>query len=195
MLYAPVPQQWLADALRKRYPKLKSYTERMYKHTFKSPDLRWNERVSEASPPTISDGAKFLGQSVLDMVSPWKQTITVDAASKLTTSSSSTKSPLSNFSSPTLAWSAALLGGVVFAATRLIAASPGRESSFTTHESAYLQPTTLSDFGEAGATLAALGHQMDLEARERERVGGAIITEVDVENERGEVGSQVVVSR
>jgi hypothetical protein len=196
MLYAPVSQQWLADALKKRYPKLRAYIDRMYKHTFKSVDLKWTERLFEASPPTTYDSVKFISHHILDWASPRTQTITVDPASKLEASTSSTSiSPVSNFSYQTLVWSAAFIGGVAFAATRLIAVAPVRESRFSTHESDYMQPTKLSDLGEAGASLATLGYQIDLKARERERVGGATIMEVDVENDSGEVGRQVVVSK
>jgi hypothetical protein len=196
MLYAPVPQLWLADALKKRYPKLRAYTDRMYKHTFGSSDLKWTERLFKSSSPSTSDSLRYVGRSILDSVFPWKKTVTVDQTSQAKSSPPpTTLSPLLSFSFQTLVWSAALLGGVAFAATKLIAITPTRESKFSTHESDYLQPTRLSDLGEAGASLAALGYQMDLEARERERVGGATIMEVDVENESGEVGKQVIVSK
>jgi Glutathione S-transferase, C-terminal domain/Outer mitochondrial membrane transport complex protein len=196
MLYAPVPQQWLADALKNRYSKLKAYTDRMYKHTFKSVDLKWTEQLFEAAPPSTSEGVKFIGQSILDWATPWKQTITVDQTSqaKSLPSSTSILSP-SNFTFQTLAWSAGLIGGVAFAATKMLAVAPVDESRFSMHESDYMQPTRLSDFGEAGASLAVLGHQMDLETRENERVGGATIVEIDVENESVEIGRQVVMSK
>jgi hypothetical protein len=196
MLYAPVPQQWLADALKNRYPKLTAYTGRMYKYTFKSIDLKWTEQLFKASPPSTSEGIKFIGQSILDWASPWKKTITLDSISQAKSSASPTLiTPLANFSFQTLAWSAALIGGVAFAATKILADAPVEENQFSIYESDYMQPTRLSNFGEAGASLAVLGHQMDLEARENERVGGATIVEVDVENESGEVGRQVVMSK
>lgn len=188
MLYAPVPQQWLADALKTRYPKLKGYTDRMYKYTFKSMDIKWTEQLYEASPPSTSEGFKFIGQSLLDWVSPWKKTITADPAAQ--SKSSSTASTPSSLSLQTLAWTAALIGGLAFAATRLLVDAPAEESNLSIYEPDYIHPAKLSDFGEAGASLAVLGNQMDLEARER-----ATIIEVDVENESGEVGRQIVVSK
>jgi hypothetical protein len=192
MLYAPVPQQWLADALKTRYPKLKAYTDRMYKLTFKSVDLKWTEQLFSASPPSTSEGVRFISQSIMNWASPWKQTITVDPTSHPNSSPSSASSsvPLQ-----TLAWSAALIGGVAFAAMKILAVESANENKFSIYESDYLQPARLSDFGEAGASLAVLGQQMDLEAKERERVGSATILEVDVENESGEVGRQVVISK
>ena len=79
------------------------------------------------------------------------------------------------------------------AAMKILAVEPEDENKYSIYESDYLQPARLSDLGEAGASLAVLGQQMDLEARERERVGSATIMEVDVENESGEVGRQVVM--
>lgn len=83
---------------------------------------------------------------------------------------------------------------MAFAATKVLAGASTDNGKISIHETDYLQPTRLSDFGEAGAALAVLGQQMDFEALERERVGGATIVEVDVENESGEVGRQVVAS-
>lgn len=190
MLYAPVPQQWLADALKTRYPELKAYTDRMYEHTFKSVDLKWTDQLYEASPWSTSEGIKFIGQGILNWASPWQKTISLDPSY----SQPSTSEP-SGLSFQTLAWSAALVGGIAFAATKMLAGLSSHASNISIHETDYLQPTRLSDLGEAGATLAILGQQMDLETRERQRVGGATIMEVDVENESGEVGRQVVVSR
>lgn len=76
----------------------------------------------------------------------------------------------------------------------MLASASTDNDKISIHEADYLQPTRLSDFGDAGAALAVLGQQMDLEAGEREKVGGATIVEVDVENESKEVGRQVVVS-
>lgn len=190
MLYAPVPQQWLADALRTKYPKLKAYTDRMYRQTFKSADLKWTERLCEPSPPSTFDGIRFISHGILDWASPWKKTISLDPSF----SHPSTTGP-SRISFQTMAWSAALMGGVAFIATKLIAGTSTDNSHTSIHETDYLQPTTFADFGEAGATLAVLGQQMDLEARERERFGGATIMEVNVENESGEVGRQAVTPR
>ncbi|TLD35677.1 Mitochondrial outer membrane translocase complex Tom37/Metaxin [Venturia nashicola] len=190
MLYTPVPQQWLADALKTRYPKLKAYTDRMYKHTFKSTDLKWTEQLYEASPPTTSEGIRFIGQGLLGWALVWKTPISVDPSY----SRPSSPEP-SGLSFQTLAWSAALIGGMAFVATKMIAGTPTSDSDISIHETEYLQPTKLSDFGEAGAALAVLDQQMDLKTRERGRVGGVTIMEVDVENESGEVGRQVVVSK
>ncbi|KAE9970463.1 hypothetical protein Vi05172_g5674 [Venturia inaequalis] len=190
MLYAPVPQQWLADALKTRYPKLKAYTDRMYKQTFRSADLKWTEQLYEASPPVTFEGIKFIGREILHQASPWKKTISLDTLYSPPSTPGS-----SGLSLQTLAWSAALMGGMAFVATKMIAGVSTDNSNISTHEADYLQPTRLSDFGEPGATLAVLGRQMDLEAREREKVGGATIMEMDVENESGEVGRHVLVSK
>ncbi|QDS68725.1 hypothetical protein FKW77_004350 [Venturia effusa] len=190
MLYAPVPQQWLAEALKTRYPKLREYTDRIYKTTFQDAEHKWTEHLYEASPSSASEGIKFIGQEILKWASPRNKTISLDPMN--------TKAPISQpprISFQTLAWTIGLVGGVAIAATRLLAGPSSDESHISVRESNDLQPTKLSDFGEAGAALAVLGQQMDLEARERERNGGATIMEIDVENESGEVGRQAVVNR
>jgi sorting and assembly machinery component 37 len=202
MLYMPVTHQWLADALKQRYPKLTKYTQRMYKQTFKDPNKRWQERVSPASPPTVSDGIKHMGQSILNYAFPTlKHDITPDASAENARSQTAqSTSLLSSFPVQTALLSASAIAGLAFAATKFTSASSSsRGETVFTQERDYLQPSRLSDMGEAGAAFAAaFGRGPEVESqfeREKERVGGATIVEVDVEGENGGVGRQVIMSK
>ena len=75
------------------------------------------------------------------------------------------------------------------------------ETTFRAHEQDFLQPTRLSDLGESGAMLSAalggVGYSGPEAERERERTGGAPMVEVDVDvaNETGEVGRDIVYKK
>jgi sorting and assembly machinery component 37 len=206
MRYASVPQPWLADALRTRFPKLHAYTERMYSSTFKSKDRPWRSRTSEPAPPTASHAASSLARSALEWALPSvRQTIISDSS----TDSSSYQKPdllgksfFSSLMAPTILLPVGAIAGIAVGIAKYLSISDlpdgGGKHTFQASEHDFLTPTKLNDLGESGAILSALGQQLDYKtqsAREKERTGGATLVEVDVENEKGEVGRDVIFKK
>jgi hypothetical protein len=199
MLFAPVTYPWLSDALKQRYPKLQRYTARMYRQTFKNSNTPWEAKTTSAPAPSAFEGIKFMGQRMSERVIPMKPTVTPDSASRAVNRSDSQASSLS-LSTPiqAVALSATIIAGIAFAASKYINILPDNDNVFTSEERRRA-PVKLTDMGEAGAALAAaFGERRELDAsveRERERVGGATIVEVDVEGQDGNVGRDVYVSK
>lgn len=200
MVYAQVPQSWLAEAFKSRFPKLHAYTIRMYQDTFEKADIPWRSRLSKAPYPDAAYAARIMGNGLLDLALPsMRQKIHLDPIMPHEQSVSRSPSLLSNLFSPAVLLPIGAIAGLAFAIMKYTSISSDYNSNhFRAHEHDYLEPTSLSDLGESGAILAALGQQRQLETqyeREKERVGGATVVEVDVENERGEVGRDVIMKK
>lgn len=199
MLFAPVTHPWLADAMKQRYPKLQQYTARFYRQTFKDSSIPWKGKVSLAPAPSTYDGLSFLSQSISEWVVPWKRTVTPDLSSPAPASShAQSNSLLLSVPIQAVALSAAVIAGVAFAASKYVNVASNEDNVFT-QDGRNRAPVKLTDMGEAGAAFAAaFGDASALDAsvaRERERVGGATIVEVDVESADGDVGRDVYVSK
>jgi sorting and assembly machinery component 37 len=203
MRYASLPQPWLAGALRTRFPKLHAYTERMYKETFENPQRPWRSRLSKAPPPNASQSAYAMGRSALEWALPFlKQTITQDPSrdrSEYQKPAAAEKSVLSTLLSPAVLLPLGALASAALGVAKYMSISNSRgKHTFRAEERDVLSPTKLIDLGESGAMLSALSRQFDLETqyeRERDRAGGNTLVEVDVENEKGEVGKDIIVER
>jgi hypothetical protein len=197
MLFAPVTYPWLADAMKQRYPKLQKYTTRMYRQIFKDPRKSWKDNVSSAPIPSAYSGINFMAQSLSEWVVPWKSTITLDsstppqASSHLQPSSMMLNTPIQ-----AVALTATIFAGLAFAASKFLVVSTSEDNVFT-QDGRNRAPIKLTDMGEAGAAFAAaFGDRNGIDPsveRERERMSGATIVEVDVEGTGGDVGRDVYV--
>lgn len=205
MQYASVPQPWLADAFRARFPKLYAYTSRVYKETFENPQHPWRSHLVKADPPTPSHAISAMAKAALSWSLPsLKQTVTPDPSSHRASNHDpdpSSASTISALLSPSLLLPIGLIGGIAFGVLKYLSISNSQNSekhTFYASEHDFLEPARLTDLGESGAILSALGQQFDLEDqfdREKQRTGGATLVEIDVENEKGEVGRDVIIKR
>lgn len=198
MLFAPVTYPWLSDAMKQRYPKLQAYTARMYRQIFKNPSKLWENRITSAPASSSIEGIKFIGQSISEWVVPWRATVTPDSSAEAAESSRSrTGSMLLRTPIQAVVLSTSIIVGLAYAASKYIDVSSNNDNTFT-RDGKRVAPVKLTDMGEAGAAFAAaFGDRRELDTsveRERERVGGATIVEVDVEGEGGNVGRDVYVS-
>jgi sorting and assembly machinery component 37 len=209
MLYASVPQPWLSNALKIRYPKLHAYTKHMYQDTFENPQRPWRSNLAKAEPPTTSQAASALAHGALQWAIPsLRQTTSPDTSvdtSSYQKSSPDEQSIFFTLLTPTVLLPLGAIAGLALGIAKYVfissASGPQREQGnhkFHASEHDFLTATKLGDLGESGAMLSALGNQFDFQTqyeREKERTGGATLVEVDVENESGEVGRDIVYKK
>ncbi|KIW07120.1 uncharacterized protein PV09_01993 [Verruconis gallopava] len=201
MRKAPVPQPWLADALRTRFPKLDEYIQRTYGEIFENPSCPWKSKLITFVSPTISRSVAALARAAIYRVLPsLRKTTTLDPLTQQGLSKdkdSISHSILSSLLAPTVLLPLGALTGLAFGIAKYLSTSDLQQggNSFYAHERDFLTPTRLTDLGESGAILSALGQRIDLEKqyeRERERTGGATLVEVDVEDVERKSGQDIV---
>ena len=168
------------------------------------PQKSWRGKISVAPDPTVRQVATAMGRGVLEWAVPaLKQTTTPDPAADVSVyrkpSQSQSTSLLSTILSPSILLPIGALASIAFGIAKYISISNDDDSksekTFRARENGFLTATRLDDLGESGAMLSALGGVFDREVQvERERTGGAPIVEVDmdVRDENGEVGRDVV---
>ncbi|OMP86854.1 Metaxin-like protein [Diplodia seriata] len=211
MLYPDLPSGWLADTIRARFPRLAAYTARMRALTVGSVDAKPSDLMAlddlrGSNPELIAKGRKELG-----LVLPWalapRPSIAGSAADVVW--SVATKLPLVGrellpdpvvppagkpryVPDETLLTSLAALAGAAAAAVLGAAyyvqqnPNPG-DVIFRNEDAASPWSGGFGDFDSSGSALAALGHQLDMEAQwkremelERERLNNSSNVEVDV---------------
>ncbi|KAL1645261.1 hypothetical protein SLS58_003968 [Diplodia intermedia] len=211
MLYPDLPSGWLADTIRSRFPRLAAYTARMRALTVGSVDAKPSDLMAlddlrGSNPELIAKGRKELG-----LVLPWalasRPSVAGTAADVVW--SVATKLPLVGRAllpdpvvppagkpryvpDETLLTSLTALAGAAAAAVLGAAyyvqqnPNPG-DVIFRNEDAASPWSGGFGDFGSSGSALAALGHQLDMEAQwkremelERERLNNSSNVEVDV---------------
>lgn len=211
MRFASVPQPWLRDALKMRFPKLNAYTEQWLREPIENTRRLWTSGATKQTTPAAGQAAAALGRSVVDWAIPsLRHTITQDMSLDRATYEKDERpvssSLLSSLLSPTILVPLGAVAGIALGIAMYVSISaedskgPRGETTFRAHEYDFLSPTTLADLGESGAMLSALGTAFDQETqveREKERTGGAPLVEidVDVENDKGEVARDIMYKR
>lgn len=210
MVYPVLPSPWLADTIKSRFPRLTEYTARMRDLTIGSEDAKASDLMAlndlRGSPELIAKGRQELG-----LVLPWALAAQPSIAG--TTGSIiwsiATRLPLMKRAlvpdpvvpppgktryapNDTLLTSLTALAGAVAAGVLGAAAychqhpGPG-DVIFRNENESGPRMGGFGGFGDAGSALAALGNQMDMEARwqremesELQRANQTANVEVDV---------------
>jgi len=210
MLYAPVPQAWLSETLKMRFSKLEKYVSRLRETLHETGDIdveavmALSERsdpadISKAghekrlklpwSPPPEKNAFEVAAKVGWDIIEAlpgprWRSPVQhAPAEAGLVSAHETSTAPFTRILTLWSAGLVGLIGGIVFSAVWW---GGETQENYTFESPTQHRPTTLAEFGEVGAALAALGDQLALEAayqRERERIGGAPVMEVDVEVE------------
>ncbi|KAJ9644124.1 hypothetical protein H2201_007101 [Coniosporium apollinis] len=224
MLYPPLPQPWLAETLRSKYPRLEAYIRRSRRILLGPQDVTATAVLSLnalAGDPAAVERARIEKGLTL----PWTPPLPTNPLTTLLhlpqhlihslpgagyihhhahivpahppeTSTALAPSTVDGaYRTPTsvLATFATFAAGLVslVAGAAMYHVQTHREASDLVFVMEREKPAGFAAFGEAGAALAALSAQMSVEAewaRERERVGGERVVEVDVEIEGAKVG-------
>jgi hypothetical protein len=194
MLFAPVTHRWLSDALQQRHPELKKYTQRLYRSTFEAETESWKHKLTSAPAPSAIDGAYFISNNLLGAFIP-KSGNVINHDRSLTPVRTTPQSLISSYSVHIALLAVGAIAGVAVATTKLLQGPKG-SNDILARDDRGRTTVRLSDMGEAGAAFTAAFDGIDPQvAREKERIGGATVVEVDVEVENGTVGRDVYVSR
>ena len=174
MLLPKVPKRWLADAIEKKYAKVRDYFSRM-RDEFESMERDKPPVRVEWQVLSSSGAMKMASNAVLDGLPVSTSKINASGPSnEPSTQGQSTLYPLT-----------ISLGVAAAAALATFSYFQPYGGSSTSDASEPISPQSahLASLGEAGDILSAFGQHMEIEAdmgREKERTGGAVISEVDV---------------
>ncbi|EKG15501.1 Mitochondrial outer membrane translocase complex Tom37/Metaxin [Macrophomina phaseolina MS6] len=213
MLYPELPSPWLADTLRVRFPRLAAYTDRMRALTIGSVDAKPSDLMALndlrgsnteliakgrrelglvlpwaiAAPPSIIGTAGNIAWSIATRLPVVKRALVKDPV--MPPAGRPRYAPNETLLNSLTALAGAVAAGVLGAAY-YVQKNPNPGDVIFRNEDAAASPWGGGGFGElgnSGSALAALGHQLDLEAQwkremeaERERLNGSSNVQVDV---------------
>lgn len=188
MVYPALKQNWLQDTMKTRFPKLEAYTRRLAKSMLGTDEDANVTKILSLSNMRNDKAAIERARAEMGLSLPWYPPAVSSIPSALTMIGTEIVTNLPGYSTaakqPFLAASGVLLAAAAGGAYHYQHTHPRYGDIVFENPQATKAAVQPSQYGEAGAMLAALGDQLEYAAalqRERQRMASSPIVEVDVE--------------